>query len=317
MAAIASFCGEDQFLRVRYSLCRYCKGDCDVANALTFILNILNMKSKNSYDRRKLMQEEMWFPCPGVALQEQLGMTDNKQGRTFKKLVEMELIEKDHRQGNITWLRVNADKLKKIEEERKEYAPELTDSRNPETGGQKPRNGGTRNPETGGPINKKENLEDGDDSVPPSSPNRVKENFNGFFPNNGNGHHPRQKKEPPVECIEWGKTLRKILKAVRPKLFIQEASYVVWAEWMHKLWKKIDKDTGRMDRLFAYFAKNAGKSNLPEITSAKQFHDRADWIERELKNESIEDDDIEPKKPRFIRTGPNTVKAVFDEEDAE
>lgn len=138
--------------------------------------------------------------------------------------------------------------------------------------------------------------EDGGDSAPPSR-NGTSDSRNGFFPTNGTGNHPRQKKELPPECVEWGKTLRKILNNVRPKLIIQDASYVVWAEWMFKLWKKMDKDSRRMNRLFAWFSKHAGEEGLPEITSAKQFHDRADWIERERRKEDGPD---QPKVNRRV-----------------
>jgi hypothetical protein len=168
------------FMLVHLSHSRALKGDGSATNVLAFILNQLRMKDSNPSDRKYLVKKQGWFPCPAKRIQRDLGMTKHRQIRAINTLIKKELIETSNRGGNQLWVRIKADKLKKIQtNSEKNRSPESgsPESGSPESGTLKSgkRNSEVRKAElplTNKPSKEKTNpaAKRGDDCETPSIP---------------------------------------------------------------------------------------------------------------------------------------------------
>jgi hypothetical protein len=103
------------FLKLRFDHLRHLKGDMVSAVILSYLLNLLHMKSNCDKDKKLLQKHEMWFRCPSKKIEHDLGIKESKRRRSVECLQKMGLLEIDNRQGNVTWVRIPIEGLRALE----------------------------------------------------------------------------------------------------------------------------------------------------------------------------------------------------------
>src|SRR5271165_6988160 len=117
----------DQFCKFKFSYTRALKGNGHATIVFAYCLNLLRMKMHNPRDKRQLEKDDLWFPCPARDIEDTLGMSRTRRRVAIDNLIEAKLVEVKNWTGNEVWIKINTQKLNKIEEtdreQRGHYGP--------------------------------------------------------------------------------------------------------------------------------------------------------------------------------------------------
>lgn len=103
------------FLQLRMDILRYLQGNTSAAVVLAYVSNQLRMMAV--HDNARLKESDLWMCCPAQKIQKDLCIGKDKQKHAIDTLEKTGLLLKDNRKNNCLWVKVNADKLKKIHED--------------------------------------------------------------------------------------------------------------------------------------------------------------------------------------------------------
>lgn len=258
------------FLQLRPDHIRYLKGS--VASVvLAYILNILRVRLLVPRDRRALADDELWFECQSRDICSDLGMWDNKVRRCLKTLVEAGMIEQEHREGKVLWLRVKKEGL--LQAEKQARNAKMASSRNAKMAFQKRQNGVSLY------IDEQLKKED----PPPETGGR--DTLLGDFPKSheSNGHSSKGK-VTAAQPLAMQIAIR--LRAIVVGIFhiTNPWSKVKWAGEIAIAERRYGAE--RLEKVFDWYEQNADRQEelrLPRVKSAANFKNTFDWIEEKMK----------------------------------
>jgi hypothetical protein len=293
------------YIKIRLSFCHYLRGDGTAIVILSYILNILQMKSKNVKDCQALMRNGLWFRCPAKEIEKALGVHDGRRHRAMKKLVRHDILSMEYRKGKELWIKVNDYKISKIEEEMRQK-PQNGMTRNPKTRPSETPKRGDRNPKT-------ERLE-----TPKRDDLYIYKNLSKNLPKESsraapaphtlNGVHPVKGTAPGAALIEkdeedsWIINYAKRLRAYAMKVdHAANSPAHRWELFINKVLKLVDQDASRLESVLSWLEKNPRHPKRPKLYFPSSFRACFLWIEELIKKSSATDVVISPEAQRLAR----------------